>query len=74
MEDAGLRPSCAACGEPIELADSADLESWIHAAYANYWGDHAAWVEDAPEIQQESSSSTKNGVKQRHRSTTQNGL
>src|SRR4051812_1930521 len=38
------RPKCAGCGEPIELADSADPESWIHAEDANYFGDHSAWA------------------------------
>ena len=35
---------CADCGEPVELADPDDLESWIHAVDANYFGDHTAWV------------------------------
>lgn len=38
------RPRCADCGEPVELADPDDLESWIHAVDANYFGDHTAWV------------------------------
>lgn len=53
------RPQCADCREPVELADPADPESWIHAIDANYWGDHTAWVkpnEGPSEIQQESSS------------------
>jgi hypothetical protein len=75
--EAGIPPGCAECGEPVELYEPGDPDSWIHAADANYWGDHTAWVkpdEDASEIQQKSSSWTKNGVKQRHRSTTKNGL
>jgi hypothetical protein len=40
------RPRCAGCGEPVELTDSNDPESWIHAADANYFGDHTAWIEE----------------------------
>src|SRR5438045_318666 len=36
------RPRCADCGEPVELADLNDAESWIHAEDANYFGDHSA--------------------------------
>ena len=39
------RPKCGACGEPIELADPTDRESWIHAEDANYFGDHSAWLD-----------------------------
>lgn len=59
MGEVDLRPKCADCGEPVELHDSSDLGSWIHAADANYWGDHTAWVESSAgssEIQQKSSS------------------
>src|SRR4051794_19146809 len=38
------RPKCAGCGEPVELADPADSESWVHAEDANYFGDHSAWL------------------------------
>ena len=57
--DPQQHPKCSDCGEPVELTDSADLESWIHAVEANYWGDHTAWVESpamSSEIQQKSSS------------------
>lgn len=37
-----LRPTCSDCGEPLELADREDPESWIHAEDANYFGDHSA--------------------------------
>ena len=50
---------CADCGEPIELYEPNDPDSWIHKADANYWGDHTAWVEseqELSEIQQKSSS------------------
>lgn len=40
------RPACAGCGEPVELAYPDDPESWIHAADANYFGDHSAWLEE----------------------------
>lgn len=40
------RRRCAGCGEPVELADSDDPESWVHAFDANDRGDHTAWVED----------------------------
>ncbi len=39
-------PKCAGCGEPVELASPDDPESWIHAADANYFGDHSAWLEE----------------------------
>lgn len=39
------RPKCGGCGEPVELAYPDDPESWIHAADANYFGDHSAWLE-----------------------------
>lgn len=42
------RPKCAGCGEPVELGDPDDPESWIHAADANYFGDHTAWLEEEP--------------------------
>ena len=51
--------SCSDCGEPVELYDPNDPDSWIHAIDANYWGDHTAWVkpkEVLSEIQQKSSS------------------
>ena len=38
------RPKCAGCGEPVELADPADPESWVHAEDANRFGDHTAWL------------------------------
>lgn len=41
---------CAGCGEPVELADPDDRESWIHAADANYFGDHTAWLEEGVEL------------------------
>lgn len=40
------RPRCAGCGEPLELADGDDPESWIHAFDANDRGDHSAWIEE----------------------------
>jgi len=40
-------PRCADCGEPVELAETEDPDSWIHAADANYFGDHTAWVSEA---------------------------
>jgi hypothetical protein len=40
------RPKCAGCAEPLELACPDDPESWIHAADANYFGDHTAWLEE----------------------------
>lgn len=40
------RPKCAGCGEPVELAYPDDLQSWIHAVDANYFGDHSAWLEE----------------------------
>lgn len=36
---------CADCGEPVELYEPNDPDSWIHRADADYWGDHTAWVE-----------------------------
>lgn len=39
-------PGCADCGEPVELASPDDPESWIHAANANYFGDHTAWLDE----------------------------
>ena len=42
----GERPHCAGCGEPIELDDPDDVESWIHAHDANDRGDHTAWLDD----------------------------
>lgn len=36
---------CGDCGEPVELYDANDTDSWIHAIESNYWGDHTAWVE-----------------------------
>jgi len=39
-------PTCADCGEPIELASPEEPDSWIHAAHANYFGDHTAWLEE----------------------------
>ena len=41
------RPRCQLCGEPVELADPADAESWVHAEDANDRADHTAEV-DAP--------------------------
>lgn len=38
---------CADCGEPVELAETDDPDSWIHAVDANYFGDHTAWVSEA---------------------------
>jgi hypothetical protein len=38
------RPKCVECGEPVELADPDDGESWIHAEDASYFGDHSASV------------------------------
>lgn len=38
--------TCAGCGEPVELAYPDDPESWIHAADANYFGDHSAWLDE----------------------------
>jgi hypothetical protein len=42
----GERPPCAGCGEPIELEDPDDVESWIHAQDANDRGDHTAWLDE----------------------------
>lgn len=42
----GDRPHCAGCGEPIELEDPDDVESWIHANDANDRGDHTAWFDE----------------------------
>lgn len=39
--------TCADCGEPVELASPDDPDSWIHAAHANYFGDHTAWLDEA---------------------------
>lgn len=39
-----LRPKCAGCGEPLELENPDDPESWIHAEDASYFGDHTAWL------------------------------
>lgn len=39
------RRRCGMCGEPVELANAADPESWVHAADANDWGDHTAEVD-----------------------------
>ena len=36
-------PRCADCRESIELAAPDEPDSWIHAAEANYFGDHTAW-------------------------------
>jgi hypothetical protein len=50
---------CADCGEPVELYEPNDPDSWIHSREANYWGDHTAWVAwpaRSSEIQQKSSS------------------
>lgn len=45
-QNGGLRTDfCGDCGEPVELFDPSDPDSWIHSADANYWGDHTAWVE-----------------------------
>lgn len=57
--EGGIPPRCADCGEPVELYEPGDRESWIHSTDANYWGDHTAWVESparSSEIQQKSSS------------------
>jgi hypothetical protein len=45
---AGLasRPRCAACGEPVELDDPNDRDSWIHAPDANDRSDHTAWIDE----------------------------
>ena len=59
MGELELRPMCADCGEPVELYEPNDPDSWIHSVEANYWGDHTAWVESSAgssEIQQKSSS------------------
>jgi hypothetical protein len=40
--DVDRRPRCAACREPIELADRADPDSWVHCEDANDLGDHTA--------------------------------
>ena len=45
-DPAGERPRCAGCGEPIELEDPDDVESWIHAHDANDRGDHTAWLDE----------------------------
>lgn len=43
---ANERARCADCGEPVELAEADDPDSWIHAMEANYFGDHTAWVSE----------------------------
>lgn len=48
---------CGDCGEPVEVYDPNEADSWIHSVEANYWGDHTAWVESprsSSEIQPES--------------------
>jgi acetoacetate decarboxylase len=40
----GDRTRCCLCGEPVELDDPLDEESWIHAPDANDFGDHTAEV------------------------------
>ena len=40
-------PRCADCGEPLELASPDEPDSWIHAADANYFGDHTAWLAES---------------------------
>lgn len=39
------RPRCAACGEPVELDDPNDRDSWIHAPDANDRADHTARID-----------------------------
>ena len=36
------RPRCELCGEPVELADPSDPESWVHTEDANDLADHTA--------------------------------
>ena len=36
------RPRCRSCGEPIELNDVRDPDSWIHCIDAHDGGDHTA--------------------------------
>jgi hypothetical protein len=40
-----IRRLCTTCGEPVELADLDDPESWIHAPDANDAADHGATVD-----------------------------
>ena len=40
--DTDGRRRCGLCGEPVELADAGNPESWVHASDANDWGDHTA--------------------------------
>lgn len=42
----GPEPTCADCGEPIELASPDEPDSWIHSPHANYFGDHTAWLDE----------------------------
>ena len=44
--DPSGRPRCAACGEPVELHDPNDSDSWIHAPDANDRADHTAWIDE----------------------------
>jgi hypothetical protein len=46
-----IRPLCADCGEPVELTDADDSDSWIHSIDANYWGDHTAWVQSGTDLE-----------------------
>ena len=43
------RPRCQLCGEPVELADPGDPESWVHAEDANDLADHTAEVDAPPD-------------------------
>lgn len=49
-----VEPTCSLCGEPVELADPNDPQSWVHAEHANDTGDHTAEYEPAliPEMPQ----------------------
>ena len=40
----GDRTRCRLCGEPVELDDPLDEQSWVHAPDANDLGDHTAEV------------------------------
>ncbi len=49
--DVDDRPRCLVCGEPVELADVDDPDSWVHAADANDWADHTAEVDPMPQAE-----------------------
>ena len=48
--DEDARPRCSICGEPLELADTTDGGSWVHAEDANDRGDHTAELDPATDL------------------------